>query len=74
MPKSRGWSSAGPALRQQRRQGAALDQLHGEIRPVVGEGAQFVDRNHAGVLQLAGDLGLLDEPADQVGVIAMLLE
>ena len=38
------------------------------------EGAQLVDRDHAGVLQLAGDLGLLDEPADQVGVVAMLLE
>ena len=75
MPRSRGRSSAGPApLRQQISQGAALDQLHGEIRPVVGEGAQLVDRDHAGVLQLAGDLGLLDEPADQVGVLAMLLE
>ena len=42
--------------------------------PVVGEGAQLVDRDHAGMLQLARDLGLLDEPADQVGLLAMLLE
>ena len=62
------------ALLQQFSQGAALDQLHGEIRPAIGEGAQLIDRDHAGVLQLAGDLGLLDEPADQVGVLAMLLE
>src|SRR3954451_24873147 len=41
---------------------------------MVVEGAQLVDRDHAGVLQLAGDLGLLDEPSDQVGVLAMLLE
>jgi hypothetical protein len=55
---------------QQNGQGAALDQLHGEIRPVVGEVAQLVDRDYAGMLQLAGDLGLLDEPADQVGLLA----
>ncbi len=75
MPRSRRWSSAGPVrLRQQNRQGAALDQLHGEVRPVVGEGAQLVDRDHARVLQLSGDLRLLDEPADQVGLLTMLIE
>ena len=62
------------AVRQQNSQGAALDQLHGEIRPLIGEGAELVDRDHSGVLQLAGDLGLLDEPADQVGPLLMLLE
>ena len=45
-----------------------LDQLHREERPAIGEGAQLVDRHDPGVLQLAADLGLFDEPADQVGV------
>ncbi len=62
------------ALRQQSRQGATLDQLHGEVRPAIGERAQLVDRNHAGMLQLSGDLSLLDEPADQVWLVTMLLE
>ena len=35
---------------------------------------QLVDRHDAGVLELAGDLGLLDEPADQLGVVAVLLQ
>ncbi len=52
------------------RQGVALDQLHGEEGPEVGEGAQLVDRHDAGVLELAADLGLLDEAADHVGVVA----
>ena len=59
---------------QQFGQGAALDELHREIRPAVDERAQLVDRDDAGVLQLAADLGLLDEPADQLGVLAMRLE
>ena len=42
-------------------QGAALDQLHGEVRPAVGEPAQVVDRHDAGVLQLAADLRFFDE-------------
>ena len=48
----------------------ALDQLHREEGPEVGEGAQLVDRHDAGVLELAADLGLLDEAADHVGVVA----
>ena len=59
---------------QEVRQGAALDQLHDEIRAAVGKRAQVVDRHDAGVLQLAGDLCLLDEASDQAGVVAMLLE
>ena len=71
--RNRGRSSAGSgALGQQRGQGAALDQLHGEVGPAVGEGAQLVDRDDAGVLELAADLGLLDEPADQLGVVAVV--
>ena len=44
-----------------------------EERPAVGEGAQLVDRHDPGVLQLAADLRLLDEPADHVGVVAEVL-
>ena len=35
---------------------------------------QLVDRDDAGVLELPADLRLLDEAADQVGPMAMLLE
>ena len=52
-------------------QGPAFDQLHGEVGATVGEGAQLVDRDDAGVLQLAADLGLLDEPADKLGLVAV---
>ena len=55
-------------------QGPALDQLHGEVGPPVGEGAQLVDRDDAGVLELAGDLGLLDEAAEQLGVAAVAFQ
>ena len=55
------------AGREQVGQRLPLDQLHGEVRPAVGEGAQLVDRHDARVLELAADLGLLDEPADQLG-------
>ena len=51
-------------------QGVALDQLHGEEGPAVGEGAQLVDGDDAGVLELAADLRLLDEPSDHVRIIA----
>ncbi len=57
-------------IRQQARERVALDQLHREERPAVGEGAQLVDRHDPRVLELAADLGLLDEPADHVGVVA----
>ena len=70
--QSRGRSSAGAGRsREDLGEGAALDQLHGEVGPAVGEGAQLVDRDDPRVLELAGDLRLLDEPADQVGVVAM---
>ena len=49
--------------REQVVQGAALDQLHGQERPAVGQGADLVDRRDAGVLELAGDPGLVEEPA-----------
>ena len=59
---------------QQRGQGAAPDQLHGDVEPPVGEPAQLVDRDDPRVLELAADLRLLDEPADHLGVVAVLLQ
>ncbi len=55
-------------------EGLALDQLHGEVGATVGEGAQLVDRDDAGVLELAADLRLLDEAADEGGVVPVLLQ
>ena len=52
------------ALVQERGEGPPADQLHGEERPPGGVEAQLVDRQDPGVLQLAADLGLLDQPAD----------
>ena len=47
---------------------SALDQLHGQERPAVGQGAEVVDGGDAGVLELAGDAGLVREPAGGRGV------
>ena len=44
-------------------EGLALDELHRQERPAVGQRADLVDRRDAGVLQLAGDPGLVEEPA-----------
>ena len=41
---------------------------------MVAEPAELVDRDDSRVLELAADLRLLDEPADQLGVVAVLLE
>ena len=70
----------GPVVRrvfaglQQRGQGSAPDQLHRDIQPAVREPADLVDRDDTRVLELAADLGLLDEPADHLGVVAVLLQ
>ena len=70
--RNRGRSSAGAErAAEQLGQRLPLDQLHAEERPAVGEGAQLVDRHDARVLELAADLRLLDEAADQVGVVAV---
>ena len=58
------------AVLQQLGKRVPLDQLHGEEGPEVGEGAQLVDRHDARMLELAADLGLLDEPAHHGGVVA----
>ena len=52
----------------------ALDQLHREVGTAVAEGAQLVNGHDAGMLQLAGDLGFLDEAANHVGLVAMRFE
>ena len=57
------------ALGQETGQRPALHQLHGEER-AFAEGADVVDRDDAGVLQLAADLRLLDEAAHHVDIIA----
>src|SRR5581483_2732423 len=59
---------------EQGRQGPALDELQGEIRAAVGEGAQLVDRDDPRVLQLAADLRLLDEPTEHPRVVAVPLQ
>jgi hypothetical protein len=50
---------------------AALDQLHGEEGPAVGQAAEFVDGHDPGVLQLAADLGLFDETVLEVWMTLM---
>jgi hypothetical protein len=62
------------ALGQKGSQGAALDQLHGEVRPVVREPAQIIDGDDAGVLELAADLCLLQEPLHQSSLAVVLFQ
>ena len=52
----------------------ALDEPHGVVGSAVAVGAQAVDRDDAGVLQPAGDLGLGDEPLAAGRVVGVLLE
>ena len=74
MASSRGRSCAGSrALAQDRGERAALDQLHGEERPLA-EAADVVDGHDARVLELAADLRLLDEAAGDLRAIEVLLE
>jgi hypothetical protein len=61
-------------LRQELSQSPAVDQLHGEERPAVLQAADLVDRRHAGVLELTGDLSLFEEAPLQVGVAAVALQ
>ncbi|MFO0799706.1 MAG: hypothetical protein U0804_19725 [Gemmataceae bacterium] len=49
-------------------EGVALDELHRQKRAAVGEGAEVVDRGDAGVLELAGDVSLVGEPAGDAAV------
>jgi hypothetical protein len=58
---------------QQVLEGVALDQLHGQERPAVGEDAEVVHGRDVGVLQLPGDAGLVGEPPGRPGVGRALL-
>ena len=60
--------------RQDLGQRVPFDQLHREIRATVAEGSQLVDGDDSRMLQLAGDLGFFDEPADHLGLLAMRFE
>ena len=50
----------------------AADEPHGVIGAAVAVGAQAVDRDDAGVLQPAGDLGLEHEPLAAGGVVGVV--
>jgi anti-anti-sigma regulatory factor len=58
------------ALAQQGGERAAADQLHGEIRSLVGRPAHLVHGHNAGVLKLATDLRLLGEAASLLRLVA----
>ena len=74
MARKRGAFLVGaPSRRQQGRQRAAPHQLHRDEHPAVGQAAQLVDRDDPRVLELPADLRLLDEPADHLGMVAVLL-
>ena len=51
-----------------------LDEPHGVVGPAVGVGAQAVDRDDAGVLQPAGDLGFEQEPLAAGRVVGVVVE
>ncbi len=51
----------------------ALDQLHGQERPAIGQAAQVINRRDGGVLELRGDAGLVEEPPRRAGVGAVTL-
>src|SRR5262249_61163831 len=48
-----------------------LDETHDVEGPAVGVVAQAVDRHDAGMLQLAGDLGLQEEPRPALRLIGV---
>ena len=60
----------GPPLGQELRERPALDELHGEVGAFVGQGAQLVNGHDARVLELSGDLGLLEKAVDHFGAMA----
>ena len=62
------------ALLEQGVEGTAVHELHGEERPAVAVGAELVNGDQAGVLQLAADLRLFHEAADQVGLLLVRFE
>ena len=55
-------------------QAVAADKAHGVKRPAIGVSSQSVDRDDAGMLQPAGDLGLQQEPGAARGVVGVVVE
>ena len=45
----------------------ARDELHGEVQPSIQQAPELVDRNNAGMGELGGGLGLLDESGHHLG-------
>jgi hypothetical protein len=52
-------------------EGVALDEAHGVVGPAVGVRPQAVNRDDAGVLQAAGDLGLQQETRPAARVVGV---
>ena len=52
----------------------AADEPHGVIRAAIAIGAESVDRDDAGVLEPAGDLGLDEEPGAAGRVVGVVVE
>ena len=65
---SRGGMVLGDGLPQRQ----APHELHGVVGASGGIASQGVDRHDTGVLELAGDLGLVDEPPPAAGVVGQL--
>jgi hypothetical protein len=58
---------------QQLLQGPALDELHRQVRPLVGQGADLEHRYNAGVLEPCRDAGLVQETLPQEGIVPVTL-
>ena len=52
----------------------AADEPHRVVGAAVGVRSQAVDRDDAGMLEAAGDLGLEDKPAAADGVVGVRVE
>ncbi len=61
------------AIFEQARERAAPDQLHCEVRPLLGIDTQLVDRHDARMLELSTDLGFLDEALDEFRVPGVIV-
>ena len=62
------------ALREERRERLALDQLHREVGLLVRHQSHIVHRHDARMLELRADLRLFDEAAGGVGVALVAIE
>ena len=62
-----------PSRLQNRCQGASSDQLHCDEHSPVGQAPQFVYRDDPRMLELPADLRLLNEPPDQLWIVAVFV-